>query len=77
MSQYMLMWKTFPHKNSQKKPEKQKKGLMPGKYLMEMSMSLQSNAEMDDLDSIVLFIIPFIYDSRLSIIKNGAYVQFK
>lgn len=32
---------------------------MPGIYLMEISMSLQSYAKMNDLDSIVLFIIPF------------------
>ena len=60
MSQSMLMWKIFQHKNSlEKKPAKTKQGWMPGIYLMEISMSLQSYAKMNDLDSIVLFIIPF------------------
>ena len=54
------MWKIFQNKNSlEKNPAKTKEGWMPGIYLMEISMSLQSYAKMNDLDSIVLFIIPF------------------
>lgn len=71
------MWKIFQHKNSQKKKKlaKTKQGFMPGKYLMEISMSLYSNAKMSDLDLLYYLSFLFIYDSRLSIIKNGAYIH--
>lgn len=65
MSQSMLMWKIFQHKNHWEKTCKTKQGWMPGIYLMEISMSLQSYEKMNDFGFYCI-----IYHSFLSMIPD-------